>query len=269
MSGKKKAKVSRREFLAAAGAAGVGLAAGGLDALGQLFARSSRTAKGDLDEYDFLMPRVRFSCDDRVGDVWNVYPGADRNLLSELSSTIRCKVKLPTGCGNERPHYGSDDQFNAVVGFDDYDRIRDFPFLFMTAEGYFKFDAAQIDNVRRYLSEGGFILMDDCVFDKGGDFFYRSACDMLEQAMGAGSVVPIPYEHEVFHNVFDFGGDGLPHMQGQKHGARGVFLGDRLGVFVSPSDIHCGWATPGWFGAEGQKRSIQMGINVIMYALAH
>ncbi|MHC4240451.1 MAG: DUF4159 domain-containing protein, partial [Planctomycetota bacterium] len=66
---------------------------------------------------------------------------------------------------------------------------------------------------------------------------------------------------------------------GQYHGARGVFVGDRLAVFLSSTDIHCGWADSRgrWFGTGGKrgigkhgyKEAIQMGINIIMYALSH
>ncbi|OHB74600.1 MAG: hypothetical protein A2Z25_16460 [Planctomycetes bacterium RBG_16_55_9] len=64
---------------------------------------------------------------------------------------------------------------------------------------------------------------------------------------------------------------GLPIMQGQNHGARGVFIGDRLAVFLSSTDIHCGWCdSHGFtFGRHNYQKAIQMGINVIMYALTH
>jgi hypothetical protein len=68
-------------------------------------------------------------------------------------------------------------------------------------------------------------------------------------------------------------------MIGQYHGARGVFVGNRLAVFLSSTDIHCGWADSRgrWFGAGGKrgigkhgyKEAIQMGINIIMYAVSH
>ena len=123
--------------------------------------------------------------------------------------------------------------------------------------------------------------MDDCVVDMAGDFFYQSSYTLLEEVFGPGSVKRVLNDHEVFHNVFDLSRIGLPYMQGQDHGARGVFIGDRLAVFLSSSDIHCGWRDvhyPGWgYGRkkrkskriQGHKEAIEMGINIIMYAISH
>ena len=60
-------------------------------------------------------------------------------------------------------------------------------------------------------------------------------------------------------------------MHGQNHGARGVFVGDRLAIFLTSTDIHCGWCdTHGLeWGKENYKKAIQMGINIIMYAISH
>jgi len=116
--------------------------------------------------------------------------------------------------------------------------------------------------------------MDDCVFRPAGDFFYRRSLAVIEQAFGVGSVRPIPVDHEIFHNVYDMGTSGLPYVQGQRHSAKGVFIGDRLAVFLSATDLHCGWTDRQgrWFGGSRNARyksSIEMGINILMYAMAH
>ncbi len=64
---------------------------------------------------------------------------------------------------------------------------------------------------------------------------------------------------------------------GKQHGARGIFIGDRLAVFLASTDIHCGWvdASGRWFGKrrgsnrQGHTEAIQMGTNLVMYALSH
>jgi hypothetical protein len=263
--------MDRREFLKKLGfsASGIVLACSGLSTLGQnVFWPTRKNSLPEDERYDFLMPRVRFDCDHRVPDKWDVYPGADRNLLSEFASIVRCKVKPLSGCDNQYPHYGTEDQFNAVVDFDDYKSLKQFPYAFMTAEGAFTFSSRQQDNLKRYICEGGFLHMDDCCFDGRGDFFYQAAYVLLEKTFGPGSVREIPRKHEVFHNVFDLGDIGLPYMQGVQHGARGVFIGDRLAVFLSSTDLNCGW-TRCWFGKVKQDQAIQMGINILMYVLAH
>jgi len=247
----------------------------------------------DLDKYDFLMPRVKFTHEKREVDRWNVRPGGDANLLRELSSVIRCRVKPIRQAYDWQPQWSTEGQLNAIVGFDELEDLEKYPFLFMTGENHYKFDDRQKVNLKEYVLRGGFLLMDDCVVGSGGDFFYKSSYALLEEVFGSGSVKRIPLEHEVFHNVHDLGETGLPfmqmrsptpifgprrptqtalpHMHGQNHGARGIFVGDRLAVFLSSTDLHCGWCDSrgGVFGRHNYKKAIQMGINIIMYAISH
>jgi hypothetical protein len=245
-----------------------------------------RGGSDDLDKYDFVMPRVRFEKRRGQGpDRWNVRPGGDANLLRELSDVIRCRVKPIKGTSDWEPQLAAEGQLNAVVKFDEPDKLREYPFLFMTGENYYEFTSKQRRNLKDYITAGGFLLMDDCVVGSGGDFFYQSSYKLLEDAFGAGAVQKVPREHEVFHNVYDLGETGLPFLEharrfgpgglrfthGQNHGARGVFIRDRLAVFLSSTDLHCGWCDSHGveWGIEGYRKTIQMGINIIMYALTH
>jgi hypothetical protein len=285
--------INRRQFLKKAGGAiiGVSLAAGG----SALMAEQAYPTgyPDDLDRYDFIMPRVRFTHEKREVDRWDVRPGGDANLLREFSSVIRCKVKPIKGALDWQPQWASAGQLNTVVSFDNLEEVTKYPFLFMTGENHYKFKKKEKENLKEYINRGGFLLMDDCVVGSGGDFFYKSSYSLLEEVFGKNSVRRISREHEVFHNIYDLGDTGLPHMQrynriisfgmrrpqqtvlpymhGQNHGARGLFIGDRLAVFLSSTDIHCGWCdSHGFeFGRQSYKRAIQMGINIIMYAITH
>lgn len=266
---KERKNTNRRQFLKTAGKALAGtlLASSSLALINQASAYAQ--SSDDFDKYDFLMPRVKFDCDSRVRAHWSVYPGADRNLLTEFSRVVRCKVKLPENCNNILPTHGSQQHFNAVFDLTDLERMRKYPFLFMTAEGEYTLSEMKKENLKKYLHQGGFLLMDDCIFSNGGDFFYQSSFKQLEQIFGPGSVKSIPSEHEVFHNVYDFADKGMPYIKGQHHGAKGIFIGDRLTVFLSATDLHCGWA--GCWGKSSLRyqNSIRMGINIIMYAISH
>ena len=278
-------EMNRREFLKTAGRTVVGatLAAGGLGSIAErpVYGESPE----DLDKYDFLMPRVKFAHQKQEADPWNVRPGGDANLLRELSAVIRCKVKPIRGANDWEPQWAVEGQLNAVVTFDELEELKKYPLLFMTGENPYGFDSKEKDNLRKYISRGGFLLMDDCVVGSGGDFFYQSSYKLLEEVFGRGAVKRIPQQHEIFHNVYDLGDTGLPsleyirrwrpgglpYMHGQNHGARGVFVDDRLAVFLSSTDIHCGWCdSHGFeFGRYNYEKAIQMGINIIMYALSH
>lgn len=289
--------LKRRQFLQASGRiiAGTALAATGLGAAAMGAAQDSYPDNGpdDLDKYDFLMPRVKFTHEKREVDRWDVRPGGDANLLRELSSAIRCRVKPIRRAYDWQPQWAAEGQLNAVVSFDQLEEVEKYPFLFMTGENHYKFDDNQKANLKAYILRGGFLLMDDCVVGNGGDFFYRSSYALLEEVFGSGAVKRIPPEHEVFHNVYDLGDTGLPslqqliptyipgsrrpatspipYMHGQNHGARGVFIGDRLAVFLSSTDIHCGWCDSHGttFGRANYDKAIHMGINIVMYAMTH
>jgi hypothetical protein len=289
----KHGQMNRREFFMTAGrtVVGAGLVVGGFSP--SIEGATSEEGPDDLDKYDFLMPRVKYAHEQKEVDKWNVRPGGDANLLRELSSVIRCRVKSIRRAIDWQPQWAMEGQLNAVVTFDEPEKINKYPFLFMTGENHFKFDSKQRSNLREYILRGGFLLMDDCVVGSGGDFFYKSSYELLQEVFGSRAVKRIPLQHEIFHNVYDLGDTGLPHMQrqnrvflpgmrnprqmglpymhGQNHGARGVFVGDRLAVFLSSTDIHCGWCdSRGFeFGRPNYENAIQMGINIIMYAITH
>lgn len=289
-------RMRRRDFLKLAGGTALGVVAGGAQRPRRLppglppnpsetsYDPNAQGEPTDLDEYDFILPRVRvtelaFKGRGKGPDVWNVRPGGDANLLRELARIVRCRVKPISGAVDWQPQYAYDGQLNAVVTFDDPQRLRHYPFLFMTGENNFKLTSDQKGNLKDFLTAGGFVLMDDCVVGSGGDFFYASCFQTLEELFGRGSVRTIPREHEVFHNVFDLGETGLPYLQyalsgnhhGQNHGARGLFIEGRLAVFLSSTDLHCGWCDShgSEWGPDGYRKTIQMGINIILYAMTH
>ncbi len=147
-------QINRRQFLKTAGGTIVGAA---LAASGPaLIAEQTYSSEypDDLDRYDFLMPRVKFTHEKREVDRWNVRPGGDANLLRELSSVIRCKVKPIRRAYDWQPQWAMQGQLNAVVTFDSLEEIKKYPFLFMTGENHYKFDRKQKDNLREYITRG-------------------------------------------------------------------------------------------------------------------
>ena len=265
-------KIDRRQFIKQTAITTSTLAAGmSLAESGRTINKQRQTILSDLARYDFLMGRVKFDTTTPVYDAWNTWPVADTHLLNEFSKVVRCKIKpvdSPLHPGQPR---GRDEQFNAVIDFrDHYEHYKYCPFALMTSEGPFTFNSMQRNNLKKYLESGGFLLMDDCVSGKGGDFFYKSAFAELETIFGKGSVVRIPNDHEIYHNVYDMGDRGLPYVNhGQQYGGRGVFIEGRLAVLLSPHDLHCGWSKPGWLGYEGYLETIKMGVNILMYAMSH
>lgn len=275
--------ISRREFMGrgltspvmlAAGAALFGLNASAAMRLPARDRRNPPHIEPDV-HFDLLIGRVKFDCDRRVVAMWNTYPGAERNLLTAFADTVHCRTKIPKKCNDGFPCYGEDWQFNGIVDLTDLDAARAYPILLMTAEGDYTLSGLQQDVLKNYVEQGGFVIMDDCVYDGAGDFFYRSSIPVLQRAFGADVMGPVPADHEVFHNAYDFGDKGIPFVQGQHHPAQGVFLNGRMSVFLSSVDLHCGWADGGRHmfkpqrGYDPHAESIKMGVNLLLYGVSH
>lgn len=271
-------EMNRRYFLEVAGKT-VGLTAG----LNLLSTSSAMAAskQSDLDKYDFLLPRLKFASQTGVHDYWHARPGGDANLLNEMKKVIRCKTKPVLGTNNWSPSKASENQFNAVVSFDEPEELINYPMLLMTGESPYRLSRDQKQSMVNYVKQGGFLFMDDCMSEQHRDLFYQSSYKLLEELFGRGSVKRVPNSHEIFNNVYDLSNIGLPFMNGVENGARGIFIDGRLAILLSSHDVHCGWcdraghvfkyqANPsGGIGPWSYKEAIRMGINMIMYAISH
>lgn len=159
--------------------------------------------------YNLLPCRTSFVC---LGDLDIMF----YSYFDELSKAVRCRVKLIPGLCRSNPGEGSVNHFNAVVDLNYDDDLHKLPFLFMTAGGNFSFNDTHKQNFRSYVEQGGFILMDDCVADGPGDYFYHRSCRLLEHLFGKAAVKEISIGHEIFHNIYGLNRVGIPYVQGTK-----------------------------------------------------
>ena len=97
---------------------------------------------------------MKFHCDIPNHDRWNRYPGGDKNVLQELARAVRCRVKIPPNCENERPKTGEEYQFNGVVTLDDLPAMRKYPYLLMVAQWRTTLKPIEQENLKAYLSAG-------------------------------------------------------------------------------------------------------------------
>ena len=194
---------------------------------------------------DFRMARVKYS----GGSDWYNDQSSDINLQKFIKANTNLNVN---------PEY----RFADLAG----DEIFSYPFLFMTGHGNIALTDQEVQNLRRYLENGGFLYVDDDYgFDKG---FRREIRKVFPNA----ELKELPFSHKIYNIKYKFP-DGPPKTH--KHDEKppqgfGLFIGERMVVYYTyecnPSD---GWADPGVHNDPEEKRqeALQFGANIVLFAL--
>lgn len=182
------------------------------------------------------------------GGDWYANPTALPNLA------LYCNAQLGTNL---------DDDFATVeVGSSE---LFNYPFVHMTGHGNVVFNDAEAENLRNYLLAGGFLHIDD---NYGMDPFVRPA---MKKVFPELSFIELPFEHEIYHQKFNFN-NGLPKIH--EHDKKppqgfGLFWEGRLICFYS---FECDLGD-GWEDQEVHKdpeatriKALQMGANLVQYA---
>jgi len=144
--------------------------------------------------------------------------------------------------------------------------LHEYPFVFLTGHGTISANTAEIENLRTYLDNGGFLYIDD---DYGLD---ESVRKLVNQVYPDEEFIEIPFEHPIYHQVFDFN-NGLPKVHEHDNKAPrgyGVFRNGRLVIFYTlESNLADGWADPEVHNDPPsiREKALQMGANILIYAL--
>jgi hypothetical protein len=148
------------------------------------------------------------------------------------------------------------------------DDIFTYPFLFITGHGNINFSPDQVNRLRQYLENGGFIYADD---DYGMNQSFRRE---IKKIFPDKELVELPFSYGMYHCVYDFP-TGVPKIMehnGKPPQGFGIFLGKRLVVYYTyesnPSD---GWDPPEVHDVPESKRieALKFGTNLVYWALTH
>ena len=141
-----------------------------------------------------------------------------------------------------------------------------YPFIHMTGHGNVKFSNQEARNLRKYLTGGGFLHIDD---NYGMDKYIRTE---LKKVFPDKSLVELPFDHPVYHQQYEFD-NGLPavhkHDPDEKPQGLGIIHEGRLVIFYSyESDLGDGWEAPEVHNDPQSIRTkaLQMGANLIQFA---
>jgi hypothetical protein len=183
------------------------------------------------------------------GGDWYANPTSLPNLVKFCNTNLKTNINLIT----DFVDVGSTEIFN-------------YPFIHMTGHGNVVFNAIEAQNLRRYLENGGFIHIDD---NYGMDKFIRN---QLKKVFPNQELVELPFTHKIFHQKYKFN-NGLPKIH--EHDKKppqgfGLFHKGKLVLFYSyETDLGDGWEDTEVHndGSESRKKALQMGANIVQYAL--
>lgn len=178
----------------------------------------------------------------------------DRTSLTNLMKALAERTSIPVAGDHE-----------AVVEPGSA-AIFQYPFVFACGHGNIKFTPAEVENMRRYLTSGGFLWVDD---DFGIDPSLRRE---MKRVFPDSKFVELPYSHPIFHGLYEFP-KGLPKVHEHDGGparAFGIVHDGRLVVFYSfDCDLGDGLEDPEIHGDPPEIRAaaLRMALNIVDYAL--
>ena len=224
----------------------------------------------------FTFARVRYDSTGRVGwfgsgDWTTDWPDADLNLSFRLQELTAMKVH-PEGC---------------TLRITDPE-IFDYPFIYIVEPGELLFTEREVERLRSYLRNGGFLMVDDF----WGEYEWSNFHGQIKRVFPDRELQELPLEHSIFHAVFSL--DEKPQIPNvgvgwrsrwtgvtwERHDARtphyrGVFddKGRLMVLICHNTDLGDGWEREGeneyYFREFSEKKAYPLGINILFYAMTH
>jgi len=167
-------------------------------------------------------------------------------------------------------------------------RLFDYPFIYIVEPGRLVFSEEEVKNLRRYLLNGGFLMVDDFWGEAEWYNFYRE----IKRVFGDREPVELALDHPIFHAVFELKEKPqIPSigvaLAGRAYGitwerpdAREVHFkaiyddkGRMMVIICHNTDLGDGWEREGeneWYFREfSEKKAYPLGINIVFYAMTH
>ncbi len=185
------------------------------------------------------------------GGDWYANPGSLSNLIEF--------------CNNNKIANINPNPINIEAGSP---RLFSLPFVHMTGHGNVVLSNQEVLNLRKYLTGGGFLHVDD---NYGLNSYFRRE---IKKVFPNDSLVELPYSHPIFHQVYSFP-SGLPKIHehdGKAPQAFGIFYRERLVcLYTHETDLGDGWEDISVHNntEEKHQQALKMGANIIAYAFSH
>ena len=219
----------------------------------------------------FTFVRLKYNSQRGWGRWATDYPDSDLNFSFRLQQLTSMKVD-PNG---------------KILEITD-PQLFDYPWVYMIEPGGLQFADDEIKALRRYLFNGGFMMVDDFWGESEWWNFYTQ----IKRVFPDREPIELPADHPLFHCVYSL--DEKPQVpsigmaqRGRLNGVtwerpdakevhyKGIFDDDgRMMVIICHNtDLGDGWEREGedpWYFREfSEKKAYPLGINIVFYAMTH
>ena len=164
----------------------------------------------------------------------------------------------------------------------------DYPFIYIVEPGDLLFSEEEVAILRRYLLNGGFLMVDDFWGEAEWYNFYYE----IKRVFPDREPVELELDHPIFHAVFDLKERPQIPSIGQALGGRDYGItweredarevhykaiyddkGRMMAIICHNTDLGDGWEREGeneWYFHEfSEKKAYPLGINIVFYAMTH
>lgn len=218
----------------------------------------------------FTFARVRYTS---ARDVWGQpqwsvdYPDSDMNLSYRLKELTSLEV-------NPVP---------VIVDLNSPELFQ-YPFVYLIEPGQMRLTTAEIENFRRYVERGGFMMVDDFWGEQEWAVFAREMARVFPDRQ----IIDLPMDHEIFNLVYQLKekpiipsighfrmGYDSDRWDAREAHYRAILDDDgRVMVMICHNtDLGDGWEREGemteYFERYSEKYAYPLGINIVMYAMMH
>ncbi len=151
----------------------------------------------------------------------------------------------------------------------DSGELFDYPFAVMTGEGAFSLTDPQIENLRTYLTHGGFVIASAGCSSKDWNRSYGQA---IAQIFPDYELTTLDAEHPIFHTVYDITSSKYKSGNAKLPELRALELDGKVVMIWSPdglNDTANAAAECCCCGGNEIKSARQLNVNILAYALTH